>query len=87
MGEYSSDAPLLLKTPEVEKKTVAYLVKSTAKRVIKLLIWVVFIAWVSLMFLYPSEFMSHFVTKIWIGATDGTVFGLAGLLTDRLHFS
>ncbi|KNA10876.1 hypothetical protein SOVF_140320 [Spinacia oleracea] len=80
MGEYSSDAPLLLKTPEVEKKTVAYLVKSTAKRVIKLLIWVVFIAWVSLMFLYPSEFMSHFVTKIWIGATDGTVFGLAGSL-------
>lgn len=80
MGEYSTDAPLLLKTPEVEKKTTPSLFKSSAKWVLKSVIWVVFVSWILLMFLYPSDFMTHLVNHNWINATNGTVFGLTGSL-------
>lgn len=84
MGEYSADAPLLLSTgdkiPELGRKTAPSFLKSTAKWVLKLLMWVVFIAWISVMFFYPLEFMSNFVKHTWIGATEGTLFGVTGSL-------
>lgn len=82
MGEYSTVAPLLSNddiTPVLENKSVP-IFKVAAKWVLKLLMWVVFIAWISLMFFYPSEYMIHLVNHIWIGATSGTIFGLAGSL-------
>ncbi|KAL2939583.1 Ferric reduction oxidase 6 [Bienertia sinuspersici] len=82
MCEYSNDAPLLSSgelTPDLVKKK-SPIFKSIAKRVLKFIIWVVFVAWICLMFFYPSEFMRNFVTHTWINATEGTVFGLTGSL-------
>lgn len=78
MGEYSADLPLLSSgdiATDYEKKSPFF--KSAAKCVLKLLMWLVFIPWIALMFLYPSEFFNRLVTK-WFLATEKTPFGITG---------
>ncbi|XP_074294390.1 ferric reduction oxidase 7, chloroplastic-like [Silene latifolia] len=80
MGEYYSGDIPLLKTEDLSyenKKTS--LLKFTAKWVLKLLMWVIFIAWIALMFFYPSDYVNHLVTR-WIYASQGSIFGIAGSL-------
>ncbi|KAL9229359.1 hypothetical protein vseg_004835 [Gypsophila vaccaria] len=83
MGEYfSGDLPLLSTddlSPKCENMKTQNLLRLTAKWVLKSLMWVVFIAWIALMFFYPSDFGNHLVSH-WIRLSRGTVFGLAGSL-------
>ncbi|XP_010265600.1 PREDICTED: ferric reduction oxidase 7, chloroplastic-like [Nelumbo nucifera] len=78
MDELSAHQPLLstgaLETDNVKKKPFLLLL---IKRTLKVLLWVVFLAWVTIMFLYPAEFMQKLQRK-WILATEGTVFGISG---------
>lgn len=82
MGEYSTNTPLLSSTDtthfDLEKKSSSFL-KLSVKWVLKLLIWVVFISWISLMFFYPSKFVNDVFFNTWVTATKGTFFGLPGL--------
>lgn len=48
-----------------------------AKWILKIAMWVLFISWVALMFLFPSDFMQKLFHKS-IQATQGTVFGITG---------
>ncbi|KAJ0094191.1 hypothetical protein Patl1_16750 [Pistacia atlantica] len=57
------------------KKTSLFV--SSVKWVLKFLMWVLFIAWIALIFVYPSEFGTQLFEK-WIQATTGTVFGVTG---------
>ncbi|TQD96059.1 hypothetical protein C1H46_018401 [Malus baccata] len=50
-----------------------------AKWILKIAMWVLFISWVALMFLFPSDFMQKLFNKS-IQATQGTVFGITGSL-------
>lgn len=80
MGEYSPNVPFLSKgdiAPGFEKKTPIF--KSTAKWVLKGLMWLVFIAWASLMFFYPLKFMNIWFVQF-MNATSGTLFGITGSL-------
>ncbi|XP_057543027.1 ferric reduction oxidase 7, chloroplastic-like [Amaranthus tricolor] len=83
MGEYSTNTPLLSSTDtthfDLEKKSSSFL-KLSVKWVLKLLIWVVFISWISLMFFYPSKFVNDVFFNTWVTATKGTFFGLPGSL-------
>ncbi|KAK8496743.1 hypothetical protein V6N13_096932 [Hibiscus sabdariffa] len=80
MGSDSLKKPLLL-SDEVEPGYVKTpsLLKSSLKWGLKLVMWVVFIAWVGLIFLYPGEIGKEYVDKI-IQATRGSVFDLSGSL-------
>ncbi|KAK8987158.1 hypothetical protein V6N11_055470 [Hibiscus sabdariffa] len=80
MGSDSLKKPLLL-SDEVEPGYVKNpsLLKSSLKWGLKLVMWVIFIAWVGLIFLYPGEIGKEFVDKI-IQATRGSVFDLSGSL-------
>ncbi|KAK9669770.1 hypothetical protein RND81_13G153500 [Saponaria officinalis] len=82
MGEYYSDDKPLLSTDDLSHKSEnnkTHFIKSTAKWGLKLLMWVVFVAWLALMFFYPSDLVNHSVNR-WIRASEGTVFGIAGSL-------
>ncbi|XP_031263189.1 ferric reduction oxidase 7, chloroplastic-like [Pistacia vera] len=57
------------------KKTSLFV--SSVKWVLKFLMWVLFVAWIALIFVYPSEFGTQLFEK-WIQATTGTVFGVTG---------
>ncbi|KAE8717976.1 Ferric reduction oxidase 6 [Hibiscus syriacus] len=80
MGSYSLKNPLLL-NDEVEAGFVKTpsLLKSSLKWGLKVGMWVVFIAWVALIFMYPGEFGKQLVDRI-IHATRGSVFGISGSL-------
>ncbi|GMI87050.1 ferric reduction oxidase 7, FERRIC REDUCTION OXIDASE 7 [Hibiscus trionum] len=80
MGSDSLKNPLLL-GDEVEPAYVKNpsLLKSSLKWGLKLVIWVIFIAWVALIFLYPCEIGSKLIEKI-IHSTKESVFGLSGSL-------
>ncbi|GAB4848590.1 hypothetical protein Ancab_003297 [Ancistrocladus abbreviatus] len=52
---------------------------SIAKWVLKTVMWVLFIIWVGIMFLYPTDIMSNLFEK-WIQTTDGTIYGITGSL-------
>jgi len=78
MGEYSTDAPLISNDDNAaafEKKMP--ILKSTAKWILKGLMWVVFIIWISLMLLYPLEFMNKLLIQ-YMNTTSGSLFGLTG---------
>ncbi|XP_017984947.1 PREDICTED: ferric reduction oxidase 7, chloroplastic [Theobroma cacao] len=72
--------PLLLSDgvePDYVKKS-SFLV-SSVKWTLKIVMWVIFIAWVGLIFLYPGEIGNQLAEKI-INATRGSVFGITGSL-------
>ncbi|KAF6154214.1 hypothetical protein GIB67_043104 [Kingdonia uniflora] len=76
MDRLSDHAPLLSSIdiePEYPKKEpfLMFLVKW----LLKVLMWLTFVAWVALMFLYPTDFLQ---VQKWTAATDGTIFGLTG---------
>ncbi|KAF2317263.1 hypothetical protein GH714_019165 [Hevea brasiliensis] len=73
MDQYSVQEPLL-SSQGVKKKP---LFVSSAKWVLKILIWVIFIAWVVFIFVYPTQLGNEIFEKC-IGATKGTPFGLSG---------
>ncbi|KAJ9162747.1 hypothetical protein P3X46_022497 [Hevea brasiliensis] len=73
MDQYSVQEPLL-SSQGVKKKP---LFVSLAKWVLKILIWVIFIAWVVFIFVYPTQLGNEIFEKC-IGATKGTPFGLSG---------
>ncbi|KAK6119123.1 hypothetical protein DH2020_047131 [Rehmannia glutinosa] len=50
---------------------------SSAKWTLRVVMWVVFIAWAAFIFLYPSNFVSDLSQK-WVKATQGTLFGITG---------
>uniref|UniRef100_A0A7C9EE32 Ferric-chelate reductase (NADH) n=1 Tax=Opuntia streptacantha TaxID=393608 RepID=A0A7C9EE32_OPUST len=80
MGDYSGHVPFLSNddnATDFEKKTKTPVFMSTAKWVLKGLMWLVFIAWVSLMFFYPLEFVNNLFFKF-INATSGNLFGITG---------
>lgn len=52
---------------------------SSVKWTLKIFMWVIFIAWVGLIFLYPGEIGNQLSEKL-INATRGTVFGVTGSL-------
>ncbi|XP_057502904.1 ferric reduction oxidase 6-like [Actinidia eriantha] len=52
---------------------------SFMKFALKFTMWVIFIAWASIIFLYPSEFVYGFYRKF-IQATTGTVYGITGTM-------
>ena len=50
---------------------------SMAKWVLKFTMWIVFLAWVALFFVIPTDFGSELYAD-WIGATNGSLFGYTG---------
>lgn len=78
MGECSTNAPLLSNDANAAafgKRTP--ILKSTTKWILKGLIWVVFIIWISLLFLYPLESVNKLLIQ-YMNATSGSLFGLTG---------
>ncbi|OMP08093.1 putative ferric-chelate reductase [Corchorus olitorius] len=75
--------PLLLSDHGVEPDDYVInkscFLKSTLKWTLKIVMWVIFIAWVGLIFLYPGELGTELVNKI-RHATEGTIFGISGSL-------
>lgn len=51
---------------------------SVAKWVLKSAMWVIFVAWILLFFIVPTDFGSSFYDD-WVAATDGTLFGETGM--------
>jgi ferric-chelate reductase len=76
MDGQSVDEPLLLsRDAGYVRKTPLFV--SLAKGSLKFVIWVVFIAWVALIFLSPTQFVNQVLEK-WIQATSGSLFGITG---------
>ncbi|KAE8008195.1 hypothetical protein FH972_004732 [Carpinus fangiana] len=73
-GQISVDEPLLLSG--YVKKTPCLFV-SCAKWSLKFVIWLVFVAWVALIFLEPSEFFNQLLDD-WTQPLSGSVFGKTG---------
>ncbi|OMP08092.1 FAD-binding 8 [Corchorus olitorius] len=71
--------PLLLNDYGVEPDHVnkSCFLKSTVKWTLKIVMWVIFIAWVGLIFLYPGEFGFNLAKKI-KNVTNNTIFGKTG---------
>ncbi|CAK7335898.1 unnamed protein product [Dovyalis caffra] len=76
MDEYSVQEPLLSSQISVKKTS---LFVSSVKWILKILIWVIFVAWIGVIFLFPSQFGNELLGK-YIHATDGNPFGITGSL-------
>lgn len=72
MDERAANEPLL----SVQVKTTSTSV-TVVKWVLKTVMWVVFIAWATLFFFFPANFVSTFYAKF-IQLTSGTAFGVTG---------
>lgn len=77
MDEHSVHKPLLNGSVDAVHYKQTPLYVSALKWVLKILMWVIFVAWVALIFLYPSEFGSE-LTQKFTRATSGTIFGITG---------
>ncbi|KAJ7967901.1 Ferric reduction oxidase [Quillaja saponaria] len=77
MDEHSAQNPLLRRDvgTSYAKKTPLFV--SSAKWILKFVMWVIFFAWAAFIFLLPSEFMNDLYHK-WIQSTRGTLFGVTG---------
>ncbi|KAM7264915.1 hypothetical protein ACFE04_002598 [Oxalis oulophora] len=51
---------------------------SWLKWVLKALMWVIFVAWVAFLYLYPSEYGNHLFGKWAVATSAGTPFGITG---------
>lgn len=70
------DAPTQpLLSPAYVKKTPIFL--SFTKWVLKIVMWVIFIFWATLIFLFPAEPVNELFEK-WLQLSSGTVFGITG---------
>ena len=70
------DAPTQpLLSPAYVKKTPIFL--SSTKWVLKIVMWVIFIFWATLIFLFPAEPVNELFEK-WLQLSSGTVFGITG---------
>ena len=58
-----------------EEKNINFV--SLAKWVLKFTMWIVFLAWVALFFVIPTDFGSELYAD-WIDATNGSLFGYTG---------
>ena len=58
-----------------EEKNINFV--SLAKWVLKFTMWIVFLAWVALFFVIPTDFGSELYAD-WIGATNESLFGYTG---------
>ncbi|CAL5340958.1 unnamed protein product [Camellia sinensis] len=63
--------------PKNKNKATTRVLLSSAKWVLKITMWVVFISWVVLMFIVPSEFGSD-VYDAMVDSIDGTLYGTTG---------
>lgn len=78
MGEISSQEPLLLKKDdEFDYLNKTPLWVSSTKLILKVVMWVTFIAWAAFIFLLPTKFTTELEGKMF-RATKGTIFGTAG---------
>lgn len=78
MGEVSGYyEPLLKERDEFNGNKKIALWVSSAKLVLRVVMWVIFILWATFIFLYPAEFMKHFSETL-THATRGSVFGITG---------
>ncbi|PIN22246.1 Ferric reductase, NADH/NADPH oxidase [Handroanthus impetiginosus] len=70
--------PLLSRKEDVSgyPKKKSFLL-SSAKWILWVTMWVIFIAWAAFIFLYPSDFVSDLYQK-WRRASHGTLFGVTG---------
>lgn len=76
---HSVNTPLLASkaVENGDTKKTSILVSAT-KWTLKSLIWLIFVAWVALIFLLPAEFFNDLFFRNWIRATQGTPFGITG---------
>lgn len=79
--EGSPRDPLLLSIKE-DQNGFAYINKTSSllkstKWVLKSAMWLIFISWVSFLFLVPSDSVKQLYTKL-VKATSGTLFGTTG---------
>ncbi|XP_060167480.1 ferric reduction oxidase 6-like [Lycium barbarum] len=78
MGEVSDQVPLLLKKEdEFDHLNKTPLWVSLTKLILKVIMWVIFIAWATFIFFSPTKFTNQLQGKI-IRATRGTIFGTSG---------
>ncbi|KAM7481923.1 hypothetical protein LguiB_006506 [Lonicera macranthoides] len=77
MGEVSATEPLLIKEEGFGSFKKTPLLVSSTKLVLKVAMWVIFIAWATLIFLYPLEFVNN-LSGAWIRVTRETLFGVTG---------
>lgn len=82
MDQYPVQEPLL-SSQGVKKRP---LFVSSVKWVLEILMWVIFIAWVVFIFLYPTQFGNELFEKF-VGATSGTLFGLSGSILVKNFLS
>ncbi|KAK1386299.1 ferric reduction oxidase 7, chloroplastic-like [Heracleum sosnowskyi] len=77
MAENSACEPLLLcdNVGKSNKKSPLFLL--SVKWALKILMWVIFVLWVSLLFIYPLELGSK-VSLTWINATSHSLYGVTG---------
>lgn len=85
MDEHSVHKPLLNGSVDAVHYKQTPLYVSALKWVLKILMWVIFVAWVALIFLYPSEFGSE-LTQKFTRATSGTIFGITGWKIQTTFF-
>ncbi|XP_059313420.1 ferric reduction oxidase 6-like isoform X1 [Lycium ferocissimum] len=78
MGELSDQVPLLLrKEDEFDYLNKTPLWVSSTKLILKVIMWMIYIAWASFLFLLPIKFINELQEKF-IRATQGTIFGTTG---------
>ncbi|KAK9095736.1 hypothetical protein Sjap_021233 [Stephania japonica] len=81
----SGRVPLLSVSPNIHVKHVGValglgeVVVLGAKWVLRLVMWSILVAWIALIFLYPTDLGEALVRK-WITASSGTLFGVTGSL-------
>ncbi|CAN6463163.1 unnamed protein product [Victoria cruziana] len=79
MDKRSARQPLLSKSggdDALGNKNADFLMLSL-KYSFKVVMWVIFLTWVAVIFLFPSDFMSKMFVK-WLMMTRGTIFGVSG---------
>ncbi|KAL7157493.1 hypothetical protein ABFS83_02G081400 [Erythranthe nasuta] len=82
MDEKSSQVPLLSRKQDTSGYGGGYSKKkpillTSAKWILRVAMWVIFVAWASFIFLFPSDFVSGLYNK-WLLLSDGTLFGYTG---------
>lgn len=79
MAVHTGSEPLLLAYGRPSR--AAHLAKSLARGALKLAMWALFLAWIAVFFVIPTEFGTDFYTD-WEDATGGTLYGTPGSLPE-----
>ena len=83
MAEKSAYEPLLEKGRKNYDYEKTPLFLSCMKWVLKIIMWVIFVLWATVLVIYPLELGDQFFLK-WIDATSHTLFGITGLFGAQL---